>query len=124
MKSPLPPFANLRSFLQWWVNNAKNASCCYRATDEEYENNREAFNCLTCDLMYQIDGLWRENAEAWEVFHLLCGRTVRDIQLENWVLTKWTDGWPLERTLGLIDRLDLIGSVLEPNGTAQDRHRS
>ncbi len=73
--------------------------------------------------MFQVDGLWQENAEAWKLSHLLCGRTVRDLQLENWILTKWTDGWALERVLGLLDRLDLIASVLEPHGRTEDQYR-
>jgi hypothetical protein len=71
-----------------------------------------------------LDGLWPENAEAWHVYHLLCGRTVRDVQLEGWLLERWTAEWETDRVVSLLERLDLIAGVLSPDGTTQDRrHR-
>lgn len=106
------------------MESAKNSTCCYRASDSEIATNPEVYDCTTCELMSQMDALWQENAEAWQLYHLLCGRTVRDVQLEGWMLTKWTDGWPLDRVVELLDRLDLIAAVLEPHGRPEDqRHR-
>jgi hypothetical protein len=69
--------------------------------------------------MPRLEGLWLDNAEAWNIHNQLCGRTVRELHLERWLLQRWTDGWALERVLGLIDRLNLIASVLEPHGRPQ-----
>jgi hypothetical protein len=69
--------------------------------------------------MPRLEGLWLDNAEAWNTYHLLCGRTVRELKLEGWLLQRWTDGWALDRVLGLIERLNLIASVLEPHGRSQ-----
>jgi hypothetical protein len=70
--------------------------------------------------MQQVDGLWRENSEAWETYHRLCGRTVREWHLEGWLLDRWTDGWEVDKVSRLIDRLNLIVSVLEPHGRSQN----
>ena len=70
--------------------------------------------------MTRLEGLWSENAEAWQTYHLLCGRTVRDCQLEGWLLQRCTDGWDTDRVLGLLDRLNVILSVLEPHGRPQN----
>ena len=71
-----------------------------------------------------LDGLWGENAEAWKTYHLLCGRTVRDSQLDGWLLDRLTTGWDLERVTGLLDRLDVIGAALESDGHTENRSRS
>jgi hypothetical protein len=70
--------------------------------------------------MPRLEGLWRENTEAWQTYHLLCGRTVRECHLEGWLLDRWTVEWSTERVIALIDRLNLIGSVLESHGAAQN----
>jgi hypothetical protein len=70
--------------------------------------------------MPRLDGLWQENADAWQTYQLLCGRTVRDCRLEGWLVTRWTDGWSTERVISLMDRLNLIFSVLEPHGRPQN----
>jgi hypothetical protein len=44
---------------------------------------------------------------------------VRDGHLEGWLLQRLTDGWSPERVVSLIDRLNLIASVLEPHGRPQ-----
>lgn len=75
--------------------------------------------------MAHTEGLWAENAEAWSVFQLLCGRTVRDCQLESWVIARVTDGWEMERALDLVQRLDILANVLEPShGPTENRRRS
>jgi len=69
----------------------------------------------------QFSGLWRENAEAYRIYTKLCGRTVRECHLEGWLLDRLTADWESERTLGLIERLNVILSVLEPlHGPTQD----
>jgi hypothetical protein len=63
--------------------------------------------------------LWFENAEAWEIFQTLRGHAVKGFQLESWIIHRWTEGWDMERIATLMDRLNLIASVLEPNGPTQ-----
>lgn len=70
--------------------------------------------------MSNLDELWQENTEAWQMYHLLCGRTVRECHLEGWLLDRWTAEWTPERVITLVDRLNLIGSVLEPHGHPQN----
>lgn len=73
--------------------------------------------------MAHLDGLWPENTEAWDIYQLLCGRTVRDCQSEGWLLERLTQSWELERLLALLSRLDVIANVLSPShGPAENRH--
>jgi hypothetical protein len=74
--------------------------------------------------MDTLDGLWPENAEAWRVYQLLCGRTVSDCQAASLVLDRVTDGWEIERFIALVDRLDIVANVLSPhnNGPTQARN--
>lgn len=104
----------------WWRDNEKRATCCQRATDEDIKVNRDAYDCTACELMDHLEGLFRENAEAWDLHHLLCGRTVRDCRLEGQVFSRVTDGWSTDQMIGILDRLNLIASVLEPHGRPQN----
>ncbi len=111
--------------MTWWADNGKNATCCQRASDQDIRENPEAFDCATCELMPLLDGLWPENTEAWHTYQLLCGRTVRDCQLEGWILERATTGWESERVIALMERLDVIAGVLSPShGPTENRsHR-
>ena len=68
-----------------------------------------------------LEGLCIENREAWTIYNSLCGRTVRNRQLEGWLLDRLTAEWDHADIFALFDRLDVIGSVLEPDGDTQDR---
>jgi len=103
----------------WWRDHAKNATCCRRATEQEREEDPDAFDCVNCDYRKHVTGLWVENANAWDLYQRLCGRAVRDFHLEGWLVQQWTDGWDFERVAILMDRLNLIASVLEPHGRTQ-----
>lgn len=70
--------------------------------------------------MPQLDGLWQENAEAWEFSRKLCSRLVKESHLEGWLIDRHTEGWDIERVMALLDRLELIASVTDPDGPAQD----
>ena len=96
------------------ADHGKNYTCCQRASEEDLRLNPEAYDCSTCGLMAQLEGLWPENAEAWQTYQLLCGRTVRDCQLEGWLLDRCTQAWSHERVLELLERLDVITGVLSP----------
>ena len=75
--------------------------------------------------MRQVEGLWRENTDAWHLYQLLGGRTVQACQLGAWLLERWTADWELDRVVDLVTRLNLIVGILEPaHGPAQNRHRS
>jgi hypothetical protein len=70
--------------------------------------------------MNNLDGLLVENKEAWETYQLVCGRTVRGCHLESWLLDRYTDGWDTERVIALVERLNVIGGVLETDGYPQN----
>jgi hypothetical protein len=102
------------------ADHGKTATCCIRASESEIATDPGAYDCSTCELTQQFDGLWPENAEAWDLFNQLCGRTVREGRLEGWLLERWTTDWPMDRILGLFDRLDLIANVLTPHGPTKN----
>lgn len=81
------------------------------------------FDCASCEVRQRCEDLWPENAEAWELYQVLCGRTVREARLESLVLTKWTEGWAWDAIRGLLDRLDILAAALEPHGRTEDQYR-
>ncbi len=61
-----------------------------------------------------IDGLWAENAQAWEFYSQLALPIVQLQQLGSWLVARRTAGWSIDTTLDFLRRLDLIRSILEP----------
>lgn len=104
------------------ADNGKNTTCCQRASDEEIRQDPDAYDCNTCELMPRLEGLWPENTEAWDVYQLLCGRTVRECQLEGWLLERCTADWEADRVIALLERLDIITGVLAHGDTQNRRH--
>ncbi len=112
-----PPraFAQLREWCAFYLDS-KNASCCLRTDDdEEIRANPEGFDCATCEYAERLNGLWFENVGAWDCYLRMCGRTVQNCDLQGWLFQRWTEGWSVEEALTLVDRLDIIASVLEPS---------
>ena len=109
-----PAFANLRTFCEWYADYGSITPCCQRATPEEIAAAPRRYDCTTCPLKAQTDALWLENHEAWQTYQTLCGRTVRDLELAGWLFDRLTAGWPLDETLALLHRLNVILEVLFP----------
>lgn len=109
-------FANLREFLQWFADWGEKTRCCQRATDEEIAGDPDRYDCANCELTGRFEGLWVDNAEAWDIFKNLSGRTVGLLEWRGALLSRITDGWPLEDVMILLRRLDLILDVLQPEG--------
>lgn len=74
--------------------------------------------------MLGLEGLWPENAEAWQIHQQLCGRTVKDCQLEGWLLERLTHEWETPRVVTLIERLNVIAQVLSPSHGPTENRRS
>jgi len=96
------------------VYRAPRVRCCKTATDEEIAEDPDAYECGRCERTAQLEALWPENAEAWRLYQTLCGRTVKQLDLHQWVLHEWfreeRDWQP--RAL-MLRRLDLIGAIIE-----------
>ena len=100
--------------MQWIAAYGKTATCCMRASQDEIEANPDRFDCQTCELRQRRAGLWQENAEAWQIYQLLCGRTVQVCELQATALEWVTARWSPEERIALLYRLDVILDVLQP----------
>ena len=121
-----PPFANLREWVIWLADGGhKNTPCCRSAEDAEVQAQPDLFDCTSC-AWARLDRLWPENAEAWRCYQTLCGRTVGTFELHAWALDRFTADMTPRECAGLVERLDLILKVLQPESTAdgsdQARH--
>jgi hypothetical protein len=102
------------------VRWSKNTTCCQRATDEEIRDAPDHYDCTRCELAGRIGGLWRENADAWKMYGVLRGGAVQGLQLDNWLIDRWTADWPVERVLDLVRRFEIIHDELDPDGHTPD----
>ena len=100
--------------MQWSAVYGKTATCCVRATEEQVEAEPERFDCSTCELKSRTEGLFLANAEAWRVYQILCGRTVRMCEAYGMALEWVTAGWSSAERLHLLQRLDVILDVISP----------
>lgn len=100
------PFENLRAFCRWQRVRGKTVRCCQRADDEELAT--QTFDCDGCEWRTWVEGLWPENAEAWDIYQRLHQPIVTDLRLAPYVLEALTaEHTPRERA-ALVTRLGLI----------------
>ena len=94
----------------------KREPCCRTLDDEEIRGQPDLYDCTAC-YPARLELLWPENLRAWSCYQTLCGRTVRTLQLHEWVLSQESaELTPAERDT-LVGRLDLILDVLQPEPT-------
>lgn len=97
-------------------DGGRKTPCCRTADVEDLERQPELFDCTSCGVA-RVEALWPENAEAWECYQALCGRTVRDCELRPWVLSQITEGWSWAERSELLARLDVISTMVSPEST-------
>lgn len=102
------------------VAYGKTATCCVRATQADLEAHPERFNCQTCEFRKRTDGLYAANAEAWRIYQLLCGKTVRTCEVYGRALDWVTAGWSAEERVALLQRLDVILDVTSPDDDGRE----
>jgi hypothetical protein len=108
-------FANLRSFLEFWVDARNQHTCCLSSTDEEIASEPGQFDCDTCPVADALEDLWSENAEAWRLFNQMATRFTADLHLGGEVFRRLTAEVVDAEDLGdLLDRLSLIYELLYP----------
>lgn len=95
--------------------------CCVRATQQDMEAEPERFDCSKCELRKHTDGLYAANAEAWRIYQLLCGKTVRTCEMYGRALDWATAGWSAEERIDLLQRLDVILDVTSPDDDGRAR---
>ena len=108
-------------------------ACCLRMTADEL-NERESegrpMNCGACEYRARHDDLWPVNAEAFDIYRALCGRTVGLLELHGWMFVSLTDGMSGAERRDVLARLDEIHNVLAPEHRDRDgrspstRHRT
>lgn len=96
------------------MDYGKTTRCCQRATAEELKADPGRYDCTRCALKAQTQQLWRVNADAWRIYRLLCSRFVALSTLRGPLFERLTEGWPAEDVIDLVQRLDVIVNLLEP----------
>jgi hypothetical protein len=109
------PFANLRTFLEFWVDERSQHACAALATDDELETDPEAYDCGDdCPVAAALDALWPENADAWRVFHQVVSRFTVEFHLGGEALRRLTGELEADAFEALLERLSLIYDLLYP----------
>ena len=122
-----PRFANLREWLTWMADYGATASCCLRMSAEELNERADegrSMDCGSCEYRARQSQLWPQNAEAFNLYRALCGRTVGLLDLQGWLFLSLTDGMSGEERRDALARLDVIHEVLSPEGAGGRDGRS
>ena len=98
----------------FWVDARPQLPCCRFADADTLRDEPELFQCDTCPVSLAIDGLERDNAEAWDVYRRLASRFVREAGIGGRVFDGIVDGWDGDDIEELVTRLDIIHDVLAP----------
>lgn len=102
------PFVNLRTFLEFWVDQRTQLPCCLFATDEEVQSDIEQYDCQTCAVADAIDDLWPENRAAWSLSRSLLTRFAADCHLVPVILDRLTREQDAEAFEDTVTRLGMI----------------
>ena len=74
----------------------------------------ELYNCETCEVGAQLDGLWPENADAWDLFHGAVTRFGVDTHTVSLSLRSALDGDDPSLVADSLRRCALIYDALYP----------
>lgn len=88
--------------------------CCLLASQQEIDDDPAVYDCDGCVMAQELGALDRDNAEAWGLFHRVCGRFAHEAGLMGMRVNLETDGWPAQDVLDLLDRLEIIYHHLVP----------
>lgn len=108
------PFTRLRETCQFWADERKHIACCQFADDEALQFEAETFDCGTCQVLEQLDGLDVDNRRAWDLAHLLVSRLVFDTGSFGPLLQRLTPDLDEDAFGDLVRRITLIYDVLAP----------
>ncbi len=93
----------------------REAPCCLTAASEEdLEEHEEAFNCETCAVAENVEGLCASNREAWRLYRQIVTRFTVDTHTIPVALQSVTAALSQDETLDLIERLDILYGVFNP----------
>jgi len=88
--------------------DGRSVTCCLRATDEELEEDPEAFDCEACEFCEKQESLTAADDLALEIYDRLQTSVVRDLRLTPLVFDIAQLRLTQRDGLELLDRLDVI----------------
>ena len=88
--------------------------CCLWAEQDEIDGDPELYDCATCVVREQLDGLDVENRVAWGLFKQFATRLTADACAGAEVLRRLTKDVPDEVWPALWTRLNLLYDALMP----------
>lgn len=89
-------------------------ACCLSAEDDELATDPDAYDCDTCAVLDQLDGLWPENRAAWTLSRQLLTRFTHDFGCVGLLIERVTRDQDLRDALDLVTRLTMIYDELCP----------
>lgn len=113
-RSARNPFANLREFLRFWVDERPQLPCCRFASEEELESDPEQYDCETCAVQASLLALRTENREAWRIYEQLISRFTFDTHSVGVLLERVLRDREAEEAVDLVARLALIYDEVVP----------
>jgi hypothetical protein len=90
------------------------------ASEEELEQESDAYDCETCQVLQAVEELSPENADAWRMFHRVATRIGADLHMADLILNRLTSDLDAEAFGDLADRLGIIYDAIYPPATRTD----
>lgn len=100
--------------MTFWIDEKPRTTCCLFATDEEIETEPEAYDCLNCSVAEALDGLDKENREAWVLYRKVMTRFAVEVGTVPLIFDRLTAGMDPEDFGDLVTRCALIFDELNP----------
>jgi hypothetical protein len=72
------------------------------------------YQCGTCEVKQQLDGLDAEGHQAWDIYQKVCSRFALETNTAGVVLDRATAGLDDDDALDVVARLSLLYGVLCP----------
>lgn len=113
-------FQQLREFCGFWADERKHLTCCQFADQEALEHESDAFDCATCQVMAQLDGLDADNRRAWDLSHVVLTRFAGDARGVGLWVDRLTADLDEDDFADMLRRLSTIYDALVPASTRQE----
>ncbi len=109
------PFAQLREFAEFWKYDAQALTCCLTATEEELEEDPEAYlGCEDCPVAQQIDGLDAQNHDAYRLYQQVVTRFAVEAHAIPLALSRITEDLSQDEFTDLWERFGVLHDVFCP----------
>jgi hypothetical protein len=96
------------------VDQAQALPCCQFADEETIRGDSQEFDCRTCEITAQLNGLDDDNRFTWALHRQLCNRFVNDLQAGSVLLSRLTEHQEQDEFAETCERLRVIYDTVQP----------